>query len=252
MNYALTYPQLINQAIDAGCDEADLGELRSAYRFTERMVDGLYRAQGVPFSCHLVRTASIVLDAQQPVAVVQAAMLHAAYRLRAFRFSRRRGCRPSHRRAVRQAVGEEAEAILWAYENLPWYSDAALDEHLASVDSADERTRQVLLIRLADELDDSLDLALAFQGDQMVCARVEAYGSRCAALAQKLGQPQIAEAFRAVEAQYRARQIPASAHAAHRRGYELPRRHLWELTAPEAWVRHMGRWALQKVRQRRG
>ena len=60
-NYALTYPQLICQARDQGVDPEGLRRLRETYAFVERMVDGLYRAQGVPFSCHLVRAASIAL-----------------------------------------------------------------------------------------------------------------------------------------------------------------------------------------------
>ncbi len=59
--FALTYPQLMNQAIDMKLAEEDLFHLRKAYELSERLFDGLYRGQHAPFLCHLVRTASILL-----------------------------------------------------------------------------------------------------------------------------------------------------------------------------------------------
>jgi len=72
--FALTYPQLMQQAQAQGLPAAELARLHRAYDALERLSDGFHRAQGMPFICHLVRTASIVLAERQPVEVVIAAM----------------------------------------------------------------------------------------------------------------------------------------------------------------------------------
>jgi hypothetical protein len=66
-SFALTYPQLMNQAIAAALDTEAVVRLRATYELAERFADGVYRPQGEPFLCHLVRTASIVLAEGQPL-----------------------------------------------------------------------------------------------------------------------------------------------------------------------------------------
>ena len=125
---ALTYPQLMNQAIAAAVDADALVRLRATYELAERLADGVYRPQGEPLLCHLVRTASIVLAEDQPLPVVQAALLHAAYSLRA-----RVGEANEHgsRRAwLRTAAGPEVEQLVFAYDQLPWNSSAQLKRHV--------------------------------------------------------------------------------------------------------------------------
>ena len=56
-SYAMTYPQLMNQAIAAGWEMNELCALRVAYALSEDLCDGLHRPHGTPFLCHLVRTA---------------------------------------------------------------------------------------------------------------------------------------------------------------------------------------------------
>lgn len=80
-SFALSYPQIMYQAIAAGSDTDTLIGLRSAHNVAMLLADGVYRAHGQPFLCHLVRTASIVLAEGEPLAVVQTAMIHAAYSL---------------------------------------------------------------------------------------------------------------------------------------------------------------------------
>ncbi|MGH7550667.1 MAG: hypothetical protein ACREK3_07930 [Gemmatimonadota bacterium] len=235
-SYALTYPQLINQAIATGMSDDDLARLKQAYEFTERMTDGLYRAQGVPFSCHLVRCGSIVMATRQPVHVVMTAMVHAAYRLDRFRDSRRRRFRPGRGAQVRRALGEDVERLLSAYEELPWYSTDALDRHLASLDDAGELTRQALVMRLGDELDDALDLAMAYLGEDDVHVRVARYGDRCVELARRLGLPELEAEFHEVEREYRERRIPQVVKVHRNRGYERSRKHLWEMSTLEGWL----------------
>lgn len=159
-SFALTYPQLMNQAIAAGVDADALVRLRAAHELAERLADGVYRPQGEPFLCHLVRTASIVLAESQPLPVVQAALLHAAYSLR-----RRVGSGSEHgsRRAwLRKAAGPEVEQLVFAYDQLPWNSSAQLKRHVEDFAGYDQATRWVVLVRLANELEDHLDRSAAY------------------------------------------------------------------------------------------
>lgn len=80
-SFAQTYPQLMNQAIAAGCDTDTLLSLRAAHNVAMGLTDGYPRAHGQPFLCHLVRTASIVLAEGHTLVLVEAAMNHAAYSL---------------------------------------------------------------------------------------------------------------------------------------------------------------------------
>jgi hypothetical protein len=142
-SFALTYPQLMNQAIAAALDTEAVVRLRATYELAERFADGVYRPQGEPFLCHLVRTASIVLAEGQPLPVVQAALLHAAYSLR-----RRVGAGNEHgsRRAwLQKAASPEVEQLVFAYDQLPWNSSTQLKRHAEGFARYDQATRRVVL-----------------------------------------------------------------------------------------------------------
>ena len=159
-SFALTYPQLMNQAIAVALDTEALVRLRATYELGERLADGVYRPQGEPFLCHLVRTASIVLAEGQPLPVVQAALLHAAYSLR-----RRVGdanSRGSRRAWLQKAAGPEVEQLVFAYDQLPWNASAQLKRHVEGFARYDQTTRRVVLLRLANELEDHLDRSAAY------------------------------------------------------------------------------------------
>jgi len=178
--FALTYPQLMNQAIAAGVDAPALVRLRSAHELAERLADGVYRPHGEPFLCHLVRTASIVLAERQPVALVETALLHATYSLR----RRSRGW-------LRKAVGGDVESLVFAYDQLPWNSAARLERHSEGFPSYDETTRRVLLVRLANELEDHLDRAAAYASTDHARRR-HAWRDACLALARMACSPTLA------------------------------------------------------------
>lgn len=226
-SFAITYPQLVNQALAADWNEPELARLRRHHELAEAMSDGLYRAQGVPFLCHLVRTASIVLAEGQPQPVVSAALLHAAYMLHAFEGSRRVRRRARHRRELRAAVGGDVEELIWEYDHLPWYRAETLERHLAGLPGSSQRVRQLLLLRLANELEDRMDRAMAYT------AR-DRRGRRAAAapiltkLAEALGHPELAAELAFVEAEDASFAAPDALILAHREGYERPRGHLWE------------------------
>jgi (p)ppGpp synthase/HD superfamily hydrolase len=240
--YALTYPQLAAQAMAQGAGDDELARLRAAYDFTERMVDGLYRAQGVPFVCHLVRTASIVLAERQPLDVVIASMVHSAYMLHGFERSRRAQGGAWHRSQVVRRFGHEVEALIQAYDRLPWRSPEAVAAHVRELDGASSTTRSVLLMRLANELEDYLDLGMAFRGRKTTRQRLEACGRQMAELAGRLGSTQLAEELRQAFADYTEASLPAAVLRGHRDAYELPRRHWAEHGMIGLWMARAMRW----------
>jgi (p)ppGpp synthase/HD superfamily hydrolase len=180
-SFALTYPQLMNQAIRAGVDADQLARLRATHERAERLADGVYRPQGEPFLCHLVRTASIVLEEGQPLPVVQAALLHAAYSLR-----RRVGSASGRRARLRSAVGPEVEQLVFAYDQLPWNSAARLERHVEAFAGYDQTTRWVVLMRLANELEDHLDRSAAYASTDLARRRLQCRDG-CLALARAAG-----------------------------------------------------------------
>jgi (p)ppGpp synthase/HD superfamily hydrolase len=185
-SFALTYPQLMNQAIAAALDTEALVRLRATYELGERFADGVYRPQGEPFLCHLVRTASIVLAEGQSLPVVQAALLHAAYSLR-----RRVGEGNEHgsrREWLQKAAGPDVEQLIFAYDQLPWNSSAELKRHVEGFARYDQATRRVVLMRLANELEDHLDRSAAYASADLVRRRQERRDG-CLILARAVGSP---------------------------------------------------------------
>lgn len=124
------------------------------------MADGISRPDGTPFIVHLVRTAGICLDHGLGTTEVCAALIHSCYQLHYFDASRR-SLRLSQRRCeVADRVGQDVERLAWRYSELPW--DGRIGVHIESADRYDELTRQALVIRIANELEDGLDDAPLF------------------------------------------------------------------------------------------
>ncbi len=236
-SYAMTYPQLMNQAIAAGYEMNSLCALRVAYALSEDLCDGLHRPHGTPFLCHLVRTASIVLETGAPGTVVRAALVHAAYHLDRFSGSRRRRTGRRRRSRLRRARGSEVEQLVWEYEQQPWYRAEVVERHLAQLETYAESARQALLIRCADELDDALDVALAYTREGNSASRLAAAGDRCVELARRLGAAELAEELAQAYEQCRGTERADALRTGRAASYERARTHLWERTLPERLLR---------------
>jgi (p)ppGpp synthase/HD superfamily hydrolase len=230
MRYALTYPQLMNQALARGLDAPALRRLREAYELTERMTDGLYRAQGQPFLCHLVRTASITLELGQPLPVVMAALLHAAYSLHVFEQSQRRKPTRRDREQLRRLVGDEVEALVAGYDRLPWYEPEALEAHLRRLDGYVPPLRALLVIRLANELEDHLDLGLAYRARFPSRDEVRPTGPLKIELARRLGLTALADELEAAFRAIAAARLPEGLARKHCHGYESSKARWWEMS----------------------
>ena len=244
--FALTYPQLMHQAITLGLGPDELVQLRQAYELAERMADGLYRAQGMPFICHLVRTASIVLAEGQPVEVVVASLTHSAYMLHCFDDSCRSQRTAPLRRQLLREIPQSVEALIAGYDRFPWHSKQAVESYLDSAAEASAMTRQVLIMRLANELEDYLDLGMAFRGSRHPYRqRVQTYGPLLVELARRVGSAQLAHELRQAFDLCLAAALPEVVVRNRRDAYELPRRRWGQMGVIERAVR-AGRWRVKR------
>ena len=181
--FAQTNLQLYAQLRRAGWPAAEVEAAARAYRLASRLLAGWYRASGKTFVDHFVGTASIVVATGGRPELVRAALLHNAYGsvLGAQVPDRRR-------REVRAAIGVDAEALVDGYAGFPWDDDAVV----ALATRAGELTaleRDLVVLRLANEIDDRLDL-----GGPHSCQPLLDLGPMVD-LARGMDQPVLAEAL---------------------------------------------------------
>ena len=179
---------LYKQLHAAGWEGAQLVKLRDCYEFATTLFAGHCRASGKPFLVHLVGTASILATIGADRATVVAGLLHAAYEQGDFGLVRWR----ERRTRVRRAIGDAAEALVWRYQELGWHNSTVtrVRDGLAELTTID---RTIVLMRLANELDDNLDLEMRY------CHPVKDEHRQnretFVALARALHQPALANAF---------------------------------------------------------
>ncbi len=160
MNVAQTNLQLYRQISASG---VDLSTLRRGYELAAALFAGVYRASGKPFIAHLVGTASVLVSDGAPATLVYAGLLHAAYVQGHF------GDGPpaateARRRKVREAIGTEAEELVARYTTFPWRAgNLSAERNLPA--SLGPRDRDVLRMRLANEVEELVDFGIVHHGD---------------------------------------------------------------------------------------
>ncbi len=155
---AQTNLQLYAQLLQAGFADNMLETVNRAYLFAARNTANVLRGSGKPFACHLVGTASLLVEAGQGGEVITAALLHAMYQNRvpfpgAENLDQRR-------QYLQQQFGDAIESLVHEYHH---FELVRLDQF------SDEQLRQkrtVVMMRLADELEDLLDHGVAMHGQQ--------------------------------------------------------------------------------------
>lgn len=153
---AQTNLELYAQAIDRGYDAAALGRLGEAHHYALRQVHPLARGSGKPFIAHLVGTASLVLASDAPPDWVLGALLHALYQRRV---PFEAGLPPDARRPLLVArFGATVDDLIQRYTT---EEDDIASRWLTECPDTD---RDVLTLRLADELEDLGGFALALHG----------------------------------------------------------------------------------------
>jgi len=190
--YAQTNLQLYRQLVALRYSVADQEYIASAHALAADLFSGQYRGSGKPFIAHLVGTASILAALKASAPVIAAGLLHAAYEQGDFGLGLL-GRHGDKRAELRTVLGAEAEGYVQRYFSLRW-TDEIINQLPARVDSLAPADRLVVLIRLANELEDYLD------GGVLFCANSEARLARLmriaddhVTLAQRLGQPALAE-----------------------------------------------------------
>jgi (p)ppGpp synthase/HD superfamily hydrolase len=158
--YAQTIVQLLKQLYDQGYSRADLERVASAYKLAAQLLAGLYRPSGKTFIAHVVGTASILCELHARCELIAAGLLHAAYEHGDFG-DYPKGISPAKRDALRKEVGEEVEDYVARYTVLRWTKVTMPMIHEA-LDTFNQIEREVLTIRLSNELDDLLDFGILY------------------------------------------------------------------------------------------
>lgn len=155
---ALTWSQTVDgiyaEARQTGWSD-ELADLMQAYTLIEPMFTGWCRASGRPFLCHLVGTASLMLQHGGTRDEVLAALTHAVIESGAYG---RWGTKPREEVQALIVNGLPPGSLRYveAYSALDWRSFvAAAEQDLPG--SLQKVDQTVLKLRIVNEIDDSLD-----------------------------------------------------------------------------------------------
>lgn len=161
--YAQTNLQLYTQLRRAGYSNEQLTLVRSGYDLAMQLFTASFRGSGKPLLAHLVGTASILVSIRQPADIATAGLLHAAYALGDFGEGRM-GMTDLKREQVRRAVGTRVEDLVARYTLFDWNRNT-IPKILERVENLTQSERDVLVIRLANELEDHVDLGVLYCGN---------------------------------------------------------------------------------------
>jgi hypothetical protein len=189
--------QLYRAMRDCGHPEEAVQSANQAWQLAVKGTAGMFRGSGKPFACHLAGVAGLLCLAGQEAPVVVAGILHAMYQRRVpFQGL----SLPQRKERLAALFGEECERLVSEYhdfeiERLEEWSDDALR------DKGD-----VVLMRVADDLEDMLDDAIELHGspEDPDDARGGAAARRTKALS--LG-PELKRAARVLECEFLEQQL---------------------------------------------
>ncbi len=188
---AQTNLQLFNQLRTAGWSEPDLARVKSTYALSTRILTNRYRPDGKSFVAHGIGTASILAREGCAVDVVIAGLVHAAYGWGDWGEGSHR-MTDTKRAAVRAIVGVEAERVIAAYTRLPW-EEAEAESVLARIDELDAEERDMVMVKVANALDDNLDLGMRYRGKTAEMVADDRVVTLTIEIAQRLGKTALAD-----------------------------------------------------------
>ena len=192
-HYAQTNVQLFATLSGDGYGDLDVLRIGDAYTHAQQLFAAQFRGSGRPFLAHLVGTASILAKHGASPNVVIAGLLHAAYEHGDFG-SALRGPTSAKRRKLIRVIGPEAESLVSRYTALRW-TPAAISGFSARAAPLTQDERDVLFIRLANDLEDGLRDNFVFSalGKQRTVAECLPASAN---LADNLGFANLAEELR--------------------------------------------------------
>ena len=194
--YAQTNLQLFNQLRAAGWAEADLSRARDSYELAMQLFTGQFRSNGKPFLSHLVGTASALVAAGRPPAVVLGGLLHAVYAQGEWGDGRSRVAE-ERRPRVREVAGADVEDLVYRYTLLAW-NERTIPELRARADQLSGPEAEVVTMRLANLLDDYLDLGMAYSHKGEKAKLAPPHLLDAVDIAERLGMHALAEDLRGV------------------------------------------------------
>jgi hypothetical protein len=159
---AQTNLQLYRLLIDAGWEADALKQVRVAYDVARQLFGDCFRPSHKPFIAHLIGTAAGLAGWGERPAMVVAGLLHSAYLYGQFADGEN-GASPARRRWFRQQLGSEAESLIADYTDARW--STPLPELLREIE-VDPRRRELLIIKLADTMDDCADGAWKYSSQK--------------------------------------------------------------------------------------
>jgi (p)ppGpp synthase/HD superfamily hydrolase len=208
--FAQTNLQLVNQLHRESYSVPDIEIILGAHELAMRLFTGRFRASGKTFIAHLVGTASILADLRVSARLVAAALIHASYDTGDFGDSEQ-GISNKKRELLRSAVGEEIEEYVARYSLLRWNDELITTIH-DQLDTLSSPERDVLLMRLANELEEYLDLGILYCGEarREMANYLNHKGELLISLAEKLGFPSLAAELAMTFQQVAVAEIPSS------------------------------------------
>jgi (p)ppGpp synthase/HD superfamily hydrolase len=160
--FAQTNIQLFNQL---SCDGYSIDDIRcifNTYSLSMQLFTGRFRPSGKTFIAHLIGTASILSFLHAPAKVVAAGLIHAAYEYGDFGDGKR-GSSIWKRKQLKQTLGQEIENYVATYFAFVW-NEQTIPTIYDRLSNLDQIEQDVLLIRLANELEEHLDFGLLYCG----------------------------------------------------------------------------------------
>ncbi len=202
---AQTNLQLWSQLQAAGYDRGDLEYVGRTYKLAIELFSGCFRASGKTFIAHLVGTASILAHLGASRTIVATGLIHAAYEFGDFGGWYSSGPTRRKRRYLQRILGQQTEQFVAGYSSLKW-STRTIPSILDAMSQWDPEKRNVLLVRLANELEEYLDLGLLYCGQkgQIYSAH---QSEAIVTMAERLGQPALAAALAAAQEQMAAARV---------------------------------------------
>lgn len=161
MFVAQTNIALYEQMKEYGYGMDDIILMKRAYDFAASARSVSLRGSGKPFICHLVGTASLVVQHRQPIEYCVASLLHAMY-LKGSDFGVGMNTR-GRRFVVRREFGEDIEKLVHDCHKLKWkYSEQQISDLMSGHYSP--ASEKIILIKLCNEAEDFLDNAVLYTG----------------------------------------------------------------------------------------
>jgi len=165
MYFAQTNIQLFNQLKQGGYAHSDLSSVATAYKLAMHLFTGQFRSSGKTFIAHLVGTGSILAELGTTAQLVAAGILHACYTNGDFDKFRAGAMSQTIRNRYRQLVGTEVEAYVDGYSSIRWNTET-IAAACSKIDAIEAIERNVLLMRLANELEEYSDCGLIYCSSQ--------------------------------------------------------------------------------------